>query len=170
MIADDAGPPTSRSRGLWLVPLALLVHNLEEALTIGAALPRLQDRWTRWAGRPVALPSDVQFQRALVVLTVAVGALYLLAWTSDRFAYALVVVQAVMALNIASHVASAVLLGGYAPGLVTALLVEAPVSALVYRRLRGGWMTPAQWRLLLPLALLLHGPALAGLLLWARGG
>jgi hypothetical protein len=155
----------TRLRGLWAVPAALLLHNLEEALTIGAALPRLQAAWSRWAGRPLTLPTEAQYERSLIALTVAVCALYLLARLSDRLAYALVVVQAVMTLNVGAHLIMAWVLGGYAPGLVTALLVEAPASLFVWSRLRqGAWMTRTQWGLLPPLAALLHGPGLIALL------
>ena len=124
--------------GLWAVPAALLLHNLEESLTLGAALPRLE---------------------------AAVVALYVLARVWDRLAYALVVVQAVMTVNVGVHVAFAVLLGGYAPGLLTAVLVEAPASVLVLRQLRrSAWMTRTQWRLLPWLAAFLHGPGLVALL------
>ncbi|HET9315089.1 MAG TPA: HXXEE domain-containing protein [Vicinamibacteria bacterium] len=155
----------TRLAGLWAVPTALLLHDLEEALTLGPALPRLQAAATRLLARPVALPSEAQYQRALLVLTAAVAALYVLARTWDRLAYALVVMQAVMTLNVGAHVAFAVLLGGYAPGLVTALLVEAPASLYVFRRVHeGAWMSRSQWMLLPLLAAILHGPGLwAGL-------
>jgi uncharacterized protein with HXXEE motif len=39
-------------------------------------------------------------------------------------------------MNVLTHVGGAVLLGGYAPGLVTAVLVEAPASVILFRRLR----------------------------------
>ena len=151
--------------GLWAVPAALLLHNLEEALTLGAALPRLEAAAARLVGHPLSLPSAAQYQRALLVLTTAVVALYVLARVWDRLAYALVVVQAVMTVNLGVHVAFAVLLGGYAPGLLTAVLVEAPASVLVLRQLRrSAWMTRTQWRLLPWLAAFLHGPGLIALL------
>ncbi len=155
----------TRLAGLWTVPAALLLHNLEEALTLGPALARLQSAVARVAGRPMALPGPAQYLRALLFLTAAVVLLWVLARVWDRLAYALVVVQAVMALNVFAHVAVALLLGGYAPGLLTALLVEAPVSLYVLRRLReGAWMTRAQWLLLPLLAAVLHGPGLVALL------
>lgn len=160
-----------RRRGLWLVPLALLFHNLEEALAIPAALPRLQAAWSEGSGRTLPLPSAAQYQRALVLLTIAGFALLLLARVRDRWSYALVVVQAVMTLNVLTHLAGALLVGGYVPGVATAVLVEAPTSAFVYRHVReGGWMSRSQWRLLVPLAVVLHGAGLIGLLLWARRG
>lgn len=155
--------------GLGIVPAALLLHNLEEALTIRGALPQMQAQVSSGLGHPVRLPSAEQYWLALGLLTLAGLGLFLLAWWRDSAAYALVVLQAVMALNVVTHVIGSVLLGGYAPGLVTALLVEAPASAVVYRRLqRAGWMTRHQWTLLPGFAVLLHGPGLLGLLAVAR--
>jgi hypothetical protein len=155
----------NRLAGLWVVPVALLLHNLEEALTLGGALPQLEAAASRLIGRAVVLPPEAAYQRSLLVLTAAVAALYLLALAGDRLAYALVVVQSVMALNVGAHVAFALLLWGYAPGLLTALLVELPASVFVWRRLRkAAWMTAAQWWLLPFLALMLHGPGLVALL------
>jgi hypothetical protein len=159
------------SRGLWIVPLALCVHNLEEALTFGAMLPRLSALWTRLVGRPVALPSESDLQRVLIVVSIATIALWVAARWLRPAAYALVVIQAVMVVNVVSHVAAAALLGGYAPGVATALLVEAPASFVVFIRLsQDDWRTPFERRLLWPLAVLLHWPGLVLLLAWARRG
>lgn len=57
-----------------------------------------------------------------------------LRWPAAR--YALIVLQAAMTLNVAVHVCAALVLGGYSPGVVTAVLVEAPTSWVVYRKLR----------------------------------
>jgi hypothetical protein len=149
----------------------LCVHNLEEALSFGAMLPRSTALWTRLAGRPVALPSEPELHRALIALSVAAVALWVAARWVRAAAYALVVLQAAMAVNVAWHVAAAALLGGYAPGLATALLVEAPTSFVVFIRLsQDDWRTSIERRLVWPLAVLLHGPGLLLLLAWARRG
>ena len=119
-----------------LVPFALRLHNLEEALTIGAALPQLQAKLSALLGRAVSLPTQRQFHLDLVLITAFGFALLLAARWWKGAAWALIALQAVMAANVLVHVAAALLLGGYAPGLVTALLVEAPVSVILFRRLR----------------------------------
>ena len=131
-------PPADprRWRVLALVPVALLLHNLEEALTMRAALPQMQGKWSAFLGRPVSLPSAHQYDVALVLITAFAFALWLAAGRWSGAATALVALQVVMAVNVLTHVAGAVLLGGYAPGLVTAVLVEAPVSVILFRRLR----------------------------------
>ena len=158
-----------RLTGPPVILVALFVHNLEEAFAIGPALPRLEATWGRLLGRPLLLPSAQQYGLALAIVTgVAIGVL-LLARLWDPASYALVVLQAVMALNVLTHVLGAVLLGGYVPGVVSAVLVEAPTSVVVFRRVRDArWMSRTQWRLLPLLAVLLHGPALFGVLAWVR--
>lgn len=131
-------PPADprRWRLLAIVPVALLLHNLEEALTIGPALPRMQAKLSGLLGRAVALPSERQFHLDLVLITAFGFALLLAARWWRGAGWALVALQAVMAVNVLTHVAAAVFLGGYAPGLVTAVLVEAPASVILFRRLR----------------------------------
>ena len=78
--------------------------------------------------------------------------------------------QAVVAVNVVSHLAAATLfLRGYSPGLLSALLINAPVSIYLFRRAaHEQWIPPRAWRAVLPVALLIHGPGLIGLLLLAR--
>jgi hypothetical protein len=141
------------------------VHNAEEWLTIGRALPRVGTALSGLLRQPVALPSLATYRVALAVVTVLGFVAYAAAvrWPPAR--YGLVVLQAVMALNIATHVALALLLRGYAPGVVTAVLVEGPTSWLIYRSLRKEpWVAAWQWRWLLPLAILVHAALLLALL------
>ena len=158
-----------RLSGLAVIPVALLVHNLEEAVAIGPAMPRLEATWSRLLGPTLSLPSVQQYDLALLLVTGLSFGLLLLARLWDPASYALVALQAVMALNVLTHLVGVVILGGYAPGVITAVLVEAPTSVAVFHRLReAGWMSRGQWRLLPFLAVVLHGPALLGLLAWAR--
>ena len=80
-------------------------------------------------------------------------------------------VQAVVALNVVSHVVVAVgLLRDYSRGLVTALGLNAPLSCVLFTRAAPEqWIPSWSWWLLPPTALLVHGPGLIGLLLLARG-
>ncbi len=160
---------TRRITGLAVVPLALLLHNVEEALGMRAALPRLEVVWSGLIGERATLPSTHQYHLALITVTALAFGVYLLARRWDPASYGLVVLQGVMALNVVSHVFGATLVRGYAPGLITAVVVEGPVSALVFQRIRReGWLSRTQWRLLPLLVVLLHGPALLALLAWVR--
>ena len=153
-----------RIDGLAVIPAAFLLHNAEEALSIPIMLPVMQAKVTGFLGAWATVPSAEQYLVALALLTAAAVALWLLALRWDSLSYALVVLQATMAVNVLSHLGAAVLLGGYVPGIVTAVLVEAVVSVVVYRRVtRAGWMSRRQVVLLPILALVLHGPVLYGI-------
>ncbi|MEW5931304.1 MAG: HXXEE domain-containing protein, partial [Gemmatimonadota bacterium] len=77
----------------------------------------------------------------------------------------LLFVQSVLLVNVASHAASAAFLGGYAPGLATAVAVNLPFSVLLLRRAhRERWVSRRTLVALLPAALLFHGPGLLALL------
>ena len=166
-----------KSTLLWLIPIFFTLHNLEEALTV----PRYGNALL--AKLPVSIQkiepvgNAVQYLIALVLVTVP-PYLFALAY---RYAhkkrlpfYLLLGLQMVVFINVFSHVGMAVLLRGYAPGLITALLVNLPFSIYLFRRaLREGWLTRKNLAVLFPVGLLLHGPGLWALLWlagWLAGG
>jgi len=173
VIAPEARAPNVRAhRVLWAIPLALALHNAEEALTFPAFLPLVRERVPDVA-RGLAARIDVHaLYTALVVVTLLV--VLVVCWATWRPAspvapWCALAVQAVVALNVVSHViVAATVVRGDSPGLVTALAVNAPLSIHLFRRARReGWIASWSWWLLLPAALLLHGPVLIGLLLLA---
>lgn len=127
-----------RAAGLLLIS-ALALHNLEEGLAyslmrgrVAAMLHGLGLGW--WS------PAPEMFALALTLLTLSVGAL--VAWaatgaTSGTKIGVLRAVAVVLLINVAlPHLPAAAALGGYAPGLVTSLLINLPVSLWVLFRLR----------------------------------
>jgi hypothetical protein len=164
---------TSRSRALWLVPACMAVHNAEEALYfprfLWLVLERLPETWR-------AVPASFttwQVRTALGVVTLIPFGLAVWATLRPRSAIAiwlLLLVQATLLVNVLWHVGVAIfLLDGYAPGVVTAVLLNLPVSVYLLRRaVRENWVSPQAGRALLPGALLLHGPLLLGLALVAE--
>ena len=157
-------------RALWLIPAALALHNLEEAVTFPRYLPVVRARLPDLA-RPIAAELEPNGLRVALVwvtlLAVAVTAWAVLRPRSPIARWCALAVQAVVALNVVSHLAlSVALLRGYAPGLATALGVNAPLSVYLFRRAwREHWIAPRGWWLLPPAAVLLHGPGLLALLL-----
>jgi hypothetical protein len=155
---------------LWLVPLLLAIHNAEEALLFPRYLPlvlgRLPEGWRALAG--VVTLGQVGTALALVTLI----PLLLAVWAfrrpdADAPVWLLLLVQATVLLNVLWHVATAVVVfNGYAPGLLTALLINLPFSIYLLRRARRErWVgRGAMWGLL-PGALVMHGPLLSGLLM-----
>jgi uncharacterized protein with HXXEE motif len=157
-------------RVLWLVPLFLLLHNAEEAVFFPRYLPfvlaRLPTAWRAVAG-PV---TSGQVWLALAIMTLV--ALGLTVWVqrhpeSRAALWLLLLLQVTILLNVLWHLAAAVVLfRGYAPGLVTALLLNLPFSVYLIRRaVREHWLGRGPLLALGPAALLAHGPVLSALLL-----
>lgn len=154
---------------LWLVPFLLALHNAEEALLFPRYLPlvlgRLPEGWRALAGA-VTLG---QVGTALALVTLIPMLLAVWAFRrpdSDLPVWLLLLVQATVLLNVLWHVTTAVVVfNGYAPGLLTAVLINLPFSIYLLRRAaRERWVgRGAMWGLL-PGALVMHGPLLSGLL------
>ena len=157
-------------RVLWLVPILLAAHNAEEALFFPRYLPFVLARLPAgWQALAAPLTSG-QVWSALAILSAAAFAV---AWWADRrpddpaARWLLLLIQATLLVNAIWHLTIAVVLfGGYAPGLVTALLLNLPFSVYLLRRaVLERWVSrPALWALA-PGALVLHGPLLAALVL-----
>jgi hypothetical protein len=161
---------TSRKLALVGVPVLRTLHNAEEALFVPRALGEVAARVPpALAG---ALPAPEQMYVALAVATVIPWVVWLFGAARRETQIGtrlLLLVQCVMLVNVAWHVAAAIVLGGYAPGVATALALNLPFSIYLLRRAVGeGWETRRMMAGLLALALLIHGPAI-GLLLWIMG-
>lgn len=160
----------SRDRLVWLVPILLALHQAEEAMFFPRYLPfvlsRLPRGWQVVAGAVTA----GQVRIALVIVTVLA---VVIAWWSHRrpesraALWALLLVQATMLANAVWHVGAAVVLfRGYAPGVVTAVLLTLPFSIYLLRRaVREQVLSPPALWALLPAAIVVHGPLLSALLL-----
>ena len=148
----------------------MAVHNAEEALFFprytALVLGRLPPEW-RTLGAPLTLG---QVWSALAVLTLLPVVLALLASRAPRspvLVWLLLLIQATLLLNVVWHAGMAALMfDGYAPGLVTGLLVNLPVAMYLLRRaVREEWVSRGLLWALIPGALVFHGPLLGGLLL-----
>ena len=152
---------------LWLVPVFFAIHNLEEGLTIGRYLPLVR---ARMPARLRSLFANLDSRRYAVLLIAITLAAFLIAALGDLAApgtagYALIALQATMLVNVVSHVAGALLLRGYGPGLITALAINLPFSLILLNTAwDAAWYPHAALLWLVPLALFLHGPVLVGLL------
>ncbi|HSU16298.1 HXXEE domain-containing protein [Longimicrobium sp.] len=161
----------SRRAALWLIALFLLLHNAEEALTFPAYLPEIPRRLPAGIARLV----HVTYPQMLAALALAtVIPILLIAWVArcpDRPTrlWLALLLQAVVLLNVFSHLASAALvMRGYSPGLLTALLINLPFSIYLLRRaMRERWVSRRALWLAVPAAVVVHGPLLIGLVLLA---
>ncbi|HKT59147.1 MAG TPA: HXXEE domain-containing protein [Gemmatimonadales bacterium] len=158
---------------LWLVPILLALHNTEEALFFPRYLPfvlyRLPAAWQAL----IAPLTTGQVGGALAVVT---GVAFIVTWwafqrpDSAVALWLVLLIQATVLLNALWHLAAAVVLfGGYAPGLVTALLLNLPFSVYLLRRAgRERWLERRALWALAPAAIVLHGPLLAALLVFTE--
>ena len=110
---------------------------------------------------------------ALTVITVvgfAVSVVAMLLPNSRAALYAVLVLQLTMGVNALSHLAAAVFLfKGYGPGLVTALVINAPFTIYVFRRaFIERWIDRRRFVMMSIGAVLLNGPVLVGGL-WLLG-
>jgi hypothetical protein len=160
-------------RVLWLIPILVLLHNTEEALTFPRYLPIVQERAPDFVKPYLA---GITYPTMLWALTLAtLVPLAVVVWAvarpSSRVAlWFAVTLQAVVAINVVSHVlAAAFLLRGYSPGVATAVLVNAPFSVYFYRRAaREHWLPRRALLSTWPAAVFIHGPGLLGIFALAR--
>jgi hypothetical protein len=163
----------SRKTLLWLVPVFLTIHNLEEAVVMPAFIER-RNAYVRGTLSQIIPPVNYkQFLIALAIITI-IPFLVALLWLGRRWAvYLLIGFQVVMLINVFAHILMALFLRGYAPGLITALVINLPFSLYLLRRaLNEKWVTKGAVAWMFPAGLLIHGPVLAGLMLlsgWIAG-
>jgi len=162
----------SRVRRLLLgVPIVIGVHNLEEALTMRAALPRLVEQMPPVLADILGVPTYASFLIALGIVTLFPWLLVpslLRAPALGGAVYGLLVLQTTWLLNVLSHLGMAAALDGYAPGLGSAVALVLPFSvAILWCAVRDQWFS--RWALvgLFPLAVALHGLVLPLLMRFA---
>ena len=163
----------TRRWAIWLLPLVLALHNLEEGAFFPQYVPRVLARLPpgvrNWIG-PVSL-REMGVALALATVIPLGFCLWAAARPGSRTGLWLVLAMwATLLLNVAWHVAAAlVLFGGYAPGVATALGVNLPLSVLVLRRAATEqWLSRRARRALVPAAVAFHLPGALGVMLLGR--
>ena len=152
---------TSKLKLIWLVPILITIHNLEEAVFMPAALAR----------RNAAIPNPlhgllpaITYRQFLLALLIMTSIPYLIAWFAAREGerlgagmFWLLCVQAMMLVNVFAHAGMAFLVAGYAPGLVTAIVINLPFSIyLLTHAVQERWVTARTMVLVVAIGLLLH--------------
>ena len=145
----------------WLFPIAVTLHNSEEALSM--------PKWVLAHGRQIPFhPGAARIWFGLLLLTLAAFAVTYLSARNGKesvWAYLLFGYMAAMLVNVAiPHIPATLAYGGYTPGVVTAILVNLPVmSILLFKAVREQWvsgMKATAYALLVPLGI---GAAIAAL-------
>jgi hypothetical protein len=166
----------SRRALLWLVPLFITVHNLEEMAFMPGLLANWPDKIPGWLAKllPAGIfpPTYHQFLVLLLVVTVLPYAFALLGGAKrprGLRTFLLSGAQLVMLINVLSHIVSMNVWNGYVPGLVTSLAIILPFSLYFFvTALRQGWLRWSDFGVLGVAALVAHGPGLIGLILLSK--
>lgn len=124
----------STSVVIWLFPLAFLVHDLEEILTMERFVRLNRDRFPKLVQR-VASITTTQFTIGVTILFVITIWASFLATRSPRDLSWLTICLAIFLLHVCTHVAQPLLLRTYTPGAITAVLVVLPYSLYAFHRL-----------------------------------
>ncbi|HSL43865.1 MAG TPA: HXXEE domain-containing protein [Anaerolineales bacterium] len=118
-------------RLLWLVPIFLAIHNVEEA--------PFMEGWSRRL--PMKIPLTIttrQFVIAVTFLTLAgfVATYFGVEYLANQMGYLIVLgIQAIMLFNaFIPHIATTIRFRMYSPGLITAILLTLPFSFYLFRR------------------------------------
>jgi hypothetical protein len=144
---------------LWMFPIALTLHNLEEAVWLPA--------WSQHAGFWEIPVGATEFRIAAGLLAILAYAVTYWSIRTGKEAvgtYVLAGFVFAMLLNVIYHVAATLGLREYAPGVVTAVLINIPVMwYLLWRVFDERWVTWPKALLAfitIPLAILLLIPVL----------
>lgn len=126
MPTDSAGAaPQSSLARLWMIPLAILIHNIEEYPRIVTFAQRhgIPIR-RRPVGIAVALATVLPFPLVYAAIRHP---------HNRRYRQAALALSALMAANAGTHLAQTVLLRDYSPGTITGLGLNLPLALWLYR-------------------------------------
>lgn len=153
---------------LWLIPIFLAVHNLEEFFILKCALPGPIPQSPEWMHRLLPVITAGQFAAALIVVTLIPCVFLIVGLITSRWrmpVLILIQIQVFVFLNIFVHVIGAFLSGAFSPGLVTAVLINFPFSLFVFRHAwKERWVGLKALALMFPIGLMTLGPGIIGLL------
>jgi hypothetical protein len=158
---------------LWLVPVFATIHNAEEALL----MPRFLE------ARNGAIPSTLrgllppiterQFLISLLIVTAipfTVAAIFDLKRKRGPGVYLLLGYQGVMLLNVLAHAMMSILIGGYAPGVATAIALNLPFSIYLLRTaINEQWVSRRALVLLGVAAVIIHTFGLPAVIILSSG-
>lgn len=122
---------TPFDRLLWLVPIFLTIHNIEEAPLMESWYKRL----------PMKLPLTITTRQFVIAVTFITIAGFIITYLgveyfANQTGYLLVLgMQAILAFNaFVPHIATTIRFRMYSPGVITAVLIMLPFSFYLFRR------------------------------------
>ncbi|HXI86354.1 MAG TPA: HXXEE domain-containing protein, partial [Parvularculaceae bacterium] len=142
----DKGAPAPYGAARWLVIPVIAAHNFEEWLTFPSFH---NEAAAKHLGLPFQAPSWLAMQIGFVLVTLAPACIVVWAslgrqrWWKD---IAVCWVGGIFFANIfLPHIPAAIIVGGYSPGVLTAVLVNLPFFPfLFWRAVRDGYLTARQ--------------------------
>ncbi len=157
----------SRNVLLSLIGVSLVLHDTEEFFTFPRFWASVGGRLPHWLSPNGLVHSAQDIQVALVIATVL--PLAVIVWAILRPRKALLVpvllLESILLVNAGWHILAAAVRGGYAPGLITAVVINLPFGVYVLRRaVKEQWVQAREAWLLVAIAAALHVVALGGLL------
>ncbi len=158
----------SRNGVLALIGVTLVLHTTEEHLTFPAYLASA-NQLPRFLPPPALMQDPQNLRIALLAATVLPLAVVVWAIVRPRKAslVAVLFLECILLINAGWHIFAACVRGGYAPGVITAILINLPFGVYVIRRAtKDQWISARVAWLLLSIALVVHlaaaGTFLAG--------
>jgi hypothetical protein len=152
-------PILSRNAVLGLIAVTLAIHDTEEYFTFPMFLNSLNGKLAGWLPAPPSQQTVNNLHIALILATVLPAIFLFWAIFSPRqwLVVASLLVEVVLLVNACFHVLTAVLHGGYVPGLISAVLINLPFGMYVMRRAVGErWIGVRVALQLVAVAVLLH--------------
>ncbi len=157
----------SRNVLLALIGLTLVLHDTEEFLTFPSFWASSAGRLPGWLSPHGIVHNSQDIRIALVFATVL--PLAVIVWAIARPRKALLVsillLESILLVNAGWHILATLVRRGYAPGVITAVLINLPFGIYVLRRAVKKQWIPARtaWQLI-GIAIALHIVALGSLL------
>jgi hypothetical protein len=142
---EDAGRP-SLVRILWLLPIIFIIHDGEELLTMPGWIGNHQQELDQLAGMSeVAAKLVRSLPTTTTQVAIAIGFILLLfvgvtvgASMSSKHGFWVYTYAGLLGglfLHVFTHIAQALLVGGYVPGVIGAVAVVIPGTLYIYKRL-----------------------------------
>jgi hypothetical protein len=163
---DSVMASLSRNAVLALIGITLVLHTAEEYVSFPAFLSA-PGRLPAWLPPPRLFQSPRDIHAALVIATVL--PLAVIVWSILRPIKVLLIlallIESILLVNAAWHIFASLVVGGYAPGVITAVLINLPFGVYALRKaIREQWIGARTAWQLMGSAVVLHIVAVGSVL------
>ncbi len=131
-------------KALWLAPLLLVIHNIEEYLTMPTFISRHGQDLPAFIGNSLAISSE-QFSIALMIVTLLAFLFTFLGSIGEANGICIflaITTQAVLLINAVQHIVASIWLRNYIPGVLSSIVLYLPLlSYSILRALKEGYVS-----------------------------